>query len=262
MTYLVLDNYYIDSVVKNWIAQHGIKPSKAYIDALNNLAIGLRSDGNLALLDRLWIFSTEQQTQARVSIVNPTSAALTENNAPTWTAKQGYTGNGSTMYLDMNYTPSVHGSNYTQNSSCIFIYNRTSRAANANIEMGCNDGTRVSNVRARFTADFIRGTHNSGSAVNASATISDSAGFTSIVRDASANVKFFKNGAQVGTTVANVSTGLPTNDFFVFASNNSGTAGNFSSDQISIVGIGGGGINQATLYTRIQTFATAIGFNV
>ena len=58
---------------------------------------------DMAEFDRLWIHGLSNQIAARTSFVNPTSTPLTEVNSPTWTAYQGYKGNGTTSYLNLNY---------------------------------------------------------------------------------------------------------------------------------------------------------------
>src|SRR3990167_3364982 len=133
------------------------RPNYIHQRRVDTLVEGLKQDGNWRLLDRLWIFAQPLQELSRVSLVNPTSTQITEVNAPTWTANQGYTGNGVNMYLNTNFNPSTQGVNYVLNSGSLGAYNRTNVGENA-ASAGQTDaaqGTLVNPRTQRNTVQYI-----------------------------------------------------------------------------------------------------------
>ena len=99
---IVLDGVTLLPETKSWLAVLPSRPSAQVINAVNTFIRTCIADGNWQLLDRFWLFAQDIQANAVYSIVNPTSTACTQVNSPTWTQYQGYTGNGSNMYLNTN----------------------------------------------------------------------------------------------------------------------------------------------------------------
>lgn len=250
-----------DPVTNQYLAQLSTPPSGDYIKALDTFIKGLRSDGNLTVLDRMWIFACEIQQHARVSIINPTSSNITEVNSPTWTANQGYTGNGSTSYLNSNFAPSVDGVNYTRDLACYGTYSR-SNVQSTGSNMGLSGASSMQSITfERFTDDNFYVSINGTGQGNVANT--DSRGLFAAARVVSTHEEGWKNGSRVvnysGAGAASVA--LQNVKFYISARNNNGTAANFSTRQIAMAFIGGN-VGQANFYTRFQTFATTRGFNV
>src|SRR5882672_2331491 len=84
---------------------------------------GLVADGVFSLLDALYIFATNTTTTANLNLIS-TSFGLTGATPPTFTVDQGYTGNGTTQFLDTGYVSSTAGLNLTQNNASIGTYLR------------------------------------------------------------------------------------------------------------------------------------------
>ena len=74
-----------------------------YKGYINTLVTTLKSDGNWTKLDRLWLFANTTTGNAIIDLKALASATLV--NAPAFVADQGYTGDGSTSYINSNYTP-------------------------------------------------------------------------------------------------------------------------------------------------------------
>lgn len=249
-----------------WLAQlttsFGTNPSASAITAMNTLIVGLKADGNWTLLDRLWIFAQSVQGYARVSIKNPSSTQITEVNTPTWTANQGYTGNGTNMYLNTNYNFSTSSVNASQNSLSYGVY-VTTNVAEAKYDCGAfttTGGTKDIVLSSRWSDNrtYI-GTNSSTGEANASNL--DSRGMFSGKRIASNAQTALKNGSQIAS-LSDSTNALPSLNLFVLCMNNSATPSSFTTRRVAMCFVGGGGINHATFYTRFQTFATSIGFNV
>jgi hypothetical protein len=236
------------------------EPSVTYKNAVNTLVLQLKADGNWSELDRFWIHATEHQQNARISLVNPTSTAITEVNSPTWTAGQGYTGNGTTMYLNTNFNPSTSGVNYTLNSASLFSYSRTNLLQNS-VDFGAIVGSNSSRIFPRFGPDRFYAPINENLSFNGNVN-TDSRGLFSGVRAGANSTYTYKNGVLGFSRLVSNPATIPAANIFTFCSNNAGIPSAFSSRQIACAGLGSGAINQATFYSAIQTFATTIGFNV
>lgn len=240
-------------------------PSMWWCNALDILIRTLIIDNNWGYLDRMWIFATEVQQHAQVSIVNPNgiNAAwptnTTEVNSPSWKILQGYTGNGTSSYVNTNNTYSGQ-SNFSQNNGAYGIYFRTNNPQSAANEMGCSDATNI-NALALNRNPGRGASVNVAIAVSITKYTSTALGILSGVRTSSANELAYVNGSNIGTTTQ-ASNGVPTTNVYVCAFNSNGSTTSFSTNQISMAYWGSGSINQVTFYNAFQTFATTIGFNV
>ena len=247
-----------DPVVSAWLQQLSTPPSGIWLRHFNRMIKGHRKDGNLLLLDRLWIFATEVQAHAKVSVVNPSSTQITEVNTPAWVALQGYTGNGSSSYLNSNFAPSA-GVRFLLNTASFGVYSRTSNAALSKNCMAVNDATNGAVIYERAAGDVMYVQVNSANVADP-VTNTLTTGLLSNTRMDSATVEGWRNGASLGT-VARVSSARVAINFFIGARNNNGSAVNFSTLQLSMAYIGGG-IDQKKFYNRMQTFMTALGTQV
>lgn len=247
------------SAALDWFAQLDVQPSAWYKSIINTFILQCISDGNWQYLDRFWIFATEKEQHCTISLVNPTSQPLSIAVQPTWAPLFGYTTNGSSQYLNSNYTPSIDGVNLTLNNASFGAYSRTN-----NTNVGGFLGVRgaPSNTCAIWPRD---GSNNAYVQVNSQTytqgTVLDTRGLFSAVRTASNNQDLYRNGA-LALTDTDASTGLPNLKAYILAVNLQGVLDVPNTRQISLAYFGSGSINQATFYTAVQALATSIGFNV
>lgn len=215
---------------------------------------------DLAEFDRLYIHGLSNSIAARTSFVNPSSTIITEVNAPTFTANRGYQGNGTTSYLNTNFTPSTQAVKYTQNSASIFIYSRTNIAANY-IDIGAIDGANKSFMYTRHSNGNVFYPVNVSTSVGSPSTaMADSLGL-SVANINSTTLSLNKNGVQLAsTTITPVA--VPIIPFYLLAANNNSTAVEYSTRQISVSGMGSGLINQTTFNNAVRVLGTSIGWAV
>ena len=92
------------------------------INAYAELIDGLVLDGVFALLDALYVFTSETQTAANLNLIS-SSYPITATGSPTFTASHGYSGcTNTTKYLDPAFNPStVVGAQFAQNSASFGI---------------------------------------------------------------------------------------------------------------------------------------------
>ena len=93
-----------------------------------------------------------------------TSYTATAVNAPTFTPFIGYTGNGTSSYLDEGFNPITAVSpKYVQNSGHISFWDLTARAADTTSQMGMRVSTTTQSViNTRFTGNFRLRPHQHG----------------------------------------------------------------------------------------------------
>lgn len=239
------------------------QPSTSYKTAVNVLVRALKASGDWNRLDRLWIHATEAQQNARISLVNPTSTALTEVNSPTWTANQGYNGDAATSYLQTSYRPSVNAVHFAVNAASIFMYSRTNSDVNA-IEIGVQDESGANSngsfMNVRRNTNQTNFNINSGTASTLQAGPTNSLGLFIAERTAAGTQTIYKNAVQVATNTR-ASDALETRQFYLLARNSNGVPDGFSARQISFSGMGTV-LDKAAFYAALQAFATTRGFNV
>ena len=227
---------------------------------VNDLVKSLKQTGIWSNLDRLWLFASESNQAARISLVNPSSTAITEVNAPAWVANQGYTGDGATSYLNTNYTPSTQSVKHTLNSSSFGVYLRSDSNVTALDSGSVGSGTGAS-VWIRARQSGVVGWAANDAGTGTAPTVAASSGFTSVSRTTSTAITIDKNGVSLGTS-SNVSTSLSNTAVYILGANNNGTLLSPSLRESSACFIGSGTINSLTLYNTIQTYMTALGTQI
>lgn len=257
---VLYNKFQLESETLQWLNSITNPAQPVEISAINQFIRQCKNDGNWQLLDRFWLFAQSNQTNARRSIVNPTNT-LTENNSPTWTQYLGYTGNGTTMYLDLNYNPTTSNVNYSQNNASFGWYSRTNLDGSYNDIGAFNAGANVMtcNVRIANILNYFVNAPSTGSVP--SVANSDSSGMFHFSRVSSTQQQSWRNGVNLDTFTLTSSTSPNMNVYFL-ARNNGGTAAVFSPRQYSMAFIGGGAINQSKFYNAFQTLATQLKFNV
>lgn len=253
---LISPVYDDDSVL--YFRQLSPSPSFAYMRAVDLFIKTLKADGNWDKLDRLWIHGAEFQQHATVSVKNPLTAHISEINSPTWTANEGYTGDGSSKYLDTNFNPLTQSENFEQNNASFGVFCRTNSDA-VTVEMGAGDSaTKYADVVLR-NSNQIYSNLNDNTITTASNT--SSVGFFVIERTNSTTVKVFKNGSEINSS-SSASTGIPNFNFFILARNDDNSPAYLSTKQIALSFVGSGTIDQLSLFSAIQSLSTSLGFNV
>lgn len=101
----------------------GYNLPSAYFQYLqNDIVVKLKSAGIWSKLDLFYMFESDSLDLnfATLNWKDPNSFQITAVNAPTWIQGQGIQTNGTSQYLDTNWTPSISGVNYTLNDACVF----------------------------------------------------------------------------------------------------------------------------------------------
>lgn len=234
-----------------------------HTNAYKTLLNGLNSDGVVSKLIGFWVPATQDQTTAKLNLIS-SSFTLIEQGTPTWTADQGYTGNGSSMYLD---TQCGAVGSYTQNSASYGAYLRTNSTGDNSVAIGAYDSTialTLADILTRQLAGTALSRINDAGGGSTSYTNATRAGMYVNTRTGASAEVFYKNGTSQATGTATSQSVATLPSFFILARNDGGTASSFSLDQVSSAFIGGAltATDALNLSNRINAFLTTLGTNV
>ena len=257
--YIIWRDYsnYLLPETSTWLSFLPSTPPFWYTIEINKLISDLQGANIWNSLDRFFVLAGPVSSTSLYSIKNTSATPATLVNAPTFTPYRGFTGNGSSVAINTQWNFSTDSVNYTLNNASMGAYALTSGLlAGAGGLMGGYLGSDFCRINDRYSGDLARAGINNATTY-ASGANSSTQGFFSGTRTASNLQTVYKNGLSLGTNSA-VSTALPNSNLFVLSGGNLA----YSSNTVAIAYVGSGSINQLTLYTIIQTFATRIGFNV
>jgi hypothetical protein len=231
--------------------------------AYTTMICGLVTDGLWTGIDALYILATDTTTNANLNLKS-TSFGLTQVGGVSFTADQGYTGNGTTGYSDTGYASSTAGGSYTQNSASFGVYIRNNRTSGFTFTAISNDISATGAARWVPNYNTISGNYNINDAGFQDAPATTSQGFWGISRTGASATAAYRNasGTAIQTnTVA--STGLSTTSFYIGAGRTP-AAVDFSTDQIAAAFIARGlsSAEWVTLQGRINAYMTTVGANV
>jgi len=240
------------------------KPSDAVADIDNTMVAGLVSDGVWVKLDIAYLYAahTNDDGEALINIINPGTFDATAYLAPTFTAYQGFLGNGTTQYINTGgWVPSVNGMNFTQNSASQIIYVRTNINSTGQHGTTANDDGRDLRIIPKFSTNnaYIR----TNDATSVSDANTDGSGMFVNTRTAAAVNKLYRNKVVI-IDETSVSTGAPTHTPLCLAYNDDNIPTGFRADQVSFYAFGSGltqtDVNNIT--DRFETRMDALGTGV
>ena len=226
--------------------------------AVTDLCNGLLTDGLLAVCDRLTWLAAGSTTQALLDI--NALATSTNVNSSTFAAYGGYTGNGTTSYINSGFVPSTAAGHFTTSSSSFGVYVRTSRAGANMADIGDDSGGNRNHIYPRYSDN---NNYTGIQAVDFATASAVTTGFWCASRTGASVQNIYRNGALFGGPSANAEVALSSGNIIIGALQ--GNA-DLSTDQCALFWIGGGltATQALNLYNRIQTFAaqTSTAWNV
>jgi hypothetical protein len=230
------------------------------LDALDAFIVALKAAGIWTLCDVIYLPATNGDSDfATYNLKNPATFQLTKVNSPTFTSLQGFTGNGSTSYLNTNWNLSTNGVNYTLNNASIGVYTRiNTNTSGFETPIGAelNGSTPRTHIIPR---DGINLSINAGNKALSNTT---KTGFFKLDRTDASNISYDINGSVI-ETVATSSSSLFNGNLFLLATNRNGTMRSPYSGQISFAFAGADLSAKASdLYTAIQNYMTTLGTQV
>lgn len=227
-------------------------PSDARAALIDALVRGLKAAGIWAKLDMLHVLAAHDEQAARRNWVAD-AYNLAAVNAPGFAADRGFTGDGTTSYLDTGFQPGASsGAHAQQNDNHLGLWCRTN-VAGTGIDAGStNHSVNGNNSGNLSTRNMAAAT----SAVGAGTSI----GHSLISRAGSAGYSRYKNGASLGDATQASAAAMALN-LFVCCRNAGGVAAAFGTRQIAAVHAGAAlsAGEAAALYALLGTYLTAVG---
>jgi len=230
-----------------------------YGSSYNSFVVSGKSHGWWDKFDVLYVFCQETNSggEALLNWKNPTGDDNCTNNSATFTALEGFTGNGSSAYLDTNFNPSTEGVNYTLNDASIYVYVRNDVTATA-AAVGCQASGYYAGVWPRNSSNIYACQLNDTGASTAGNTATP--GLYGADRTASDNIVLSMNGTAMTTSSISSAT-IPNANFYIMTRPGSSA---YATYQISIVAIGGSLTDtiRSNFNTDCETLMDALGKGV
>jgi len=236
---------------QNIYDSYDTKPDAADAAIDNTMVDGWVNDGVWNKIDGIWVFANHiTGADSLRNWKNPAGTLATAYNSPAFDQWEGWTGNGSNAYIDLNWNPNSDGVNYTQNSASTGIYIR-----NNVDELKIDYGSKQSTNYIQFIS---RNTNITYLSLNCNASITcantDSRGMYIGNRAGVNDQDIYKNKVRIGDG-NNASTGIPDYNIYVLARNNAGITDYLTCHQASLF-ITGAGLTQDDIDSITDRFHT------
>ncbi len=208
-------------------------PSQASQTLQNTLVTDLKTAGVWDKLDVLYVFASDggDSDFACLNWKAPDLYFATKVNGPAYHNKLGFTGNGSSSYINTQHTIGTNSTKYTQNSASFGVYSQSDLSAAAN-----NYPAGISS-RARLKRTNLASGDNRINSNSPSPTISFNAntGLVGMNRSSSTQVQALQSDGTLGSLSTATSQTIQTKKLFFL----SYVSSSFSEAQISLGWAGG-----------------------
>jgi hypothetical protein len=237
-------------------------PSSAQQVKQNQLVLDLKSAGAWKNdLDLLYVFATDgDRNFAKINWISPGTFQATEHGTVTFHTNSDFQGDASTGYiLPGGWVATTNAVKYTLNDACIIVGVENDVSTNGFVTgsngAGVNAPSALFRPRLSTTSTFRINTPQASGI-----TVATGKGFFQLQRTGSSTSKLFSNGSQLGGTVATGSgPTLPDHEMPIFANNNNGTIGSFTSYKVSFYAVGASlSGKESALYTAWNTYFSSL----
>lgn len=226
----------------------------------------MKSAGTWAPTDDIWMLWGENQIQSLVSLKQTRLASVV--GTPTFAGNRGWSGMGTTNYLNTGFIPGTHKVSMTGTNMRISVYEETNAGSN-NVAAGCNNtSAQIIAIYPRASASGLAVQLNSQSTLAGGDALPNSLGLAVGSRNGTlaADITAYKNGvAVVPAAIGTLGSTLPTVAFYIGTNNANGTPSGARGTRLGFVSVGAALASPAhelTQYNIVQSFATQIGAQV
>ena len=245
----------------------GVTLTTTQMNAVNQWVVDSKAAGLWTKMKAVYPFVGSTATSQKFNLKNPldTNAAFRLSFIGGGThSSNGYQPNGINSYADTFLAPST--APLTNNSTHVSIYSRTNSLA-INSDIGSVPGSGLLNINTRYSDGNLYADQYNFSTNRITIANANSQGFYISTRTSSTVFKLFKNNAQFGSTVTNVSTPnitLVTSKIYISALNNNGVAVNFSNRECAFSTIGDGltDLESQLFYQITEKYQVALSRNI
>jgi hypothetical protein len=226
-------------------------PTYARAVLINTLVGSLVTAGAWSKMDAWWV-PAAADTQA--SLLNWTSSSytLTPVNAPAFAADRGYTGNGTTSYLDTGFNPVTAAGQFSRDSAC-FGFWCVNEVTNAN-PSGSWDGTDGVTVAPRSGGGYASFRVNQATALSVASVVTK--GLTVANRSAAGAMQGYRNGVSVGSATT-ASTAM--NSLNLYLCSFSGVGFNTYQHGAAFAGSSLSAPEQLAVYNALNAYMIGVG---
>ena len=230
----------------------GYQAPKADQQALQNTLLkSLKTAGIWDKLDLFYVFASDGDSDfATLNWKAPSNFRISKVSSPTFTTDTGFSGNGTSSYLDTDYIPTNDATHYSQDAASFgfFISSLGSSSASGLSDFGSPDVTHRSWYRRAGNRFYL----NSSGFVSRTAYSSNV--FVHANRSSASNTQIIHNGVTKDNNTEHNSSGMPTASFTAFKRSST-----FSDSTLGVAFVGGDLSSEASdFYDAINTYLTAI----
>jgi hypothetical protein len=238
-------------------AASGISSYPTFESAMDTFICGQVTDGTFALIDHEWVFTAPTQAIALTDLVQTNAATPSLNGNVLFEQYVGFSGDGSTGYIDSGVNLSTlasGGGNFQQNNAGIGLCLLSTRSSTFTSSNGPNQlaagqmygltGTSYDTYLSPLNGAQSIGIINSSTVAGTSTYYTNENGYWQLQRTGSTGsaVNMYRNASNLslgsnGTSGA-IPSALSNNDIFLLAGNHSGTAGSFASETEGFFSLG------------------------
>ena len=255
----ILESSRIDADAQAFITAAAIT-NATQISAINNFVKGLKADGLWTKMKAIYPFVGGTASTHKFNLKDPRNvdAAFRLVFVGGWThSSTGALPNGTTGYAETYLRPST---TLTLNNSHLSYYSRSNVAGNTGCAIGSYNTsfTSANQIFIRFTDNNFYTVIDNSAFITYSNT--NTTGYYVTSRTASNLIKTFKNNSLMGSNTASTII-LNNATIFIGARNDAGTPILYDNKECAFASIGDGltDTEAANLYTRVQTYQTALG---
>jgi hypothetical protein len=219
-------------------------PSESQQLLQNQLIVDLKDGGIWSKLDIFYVFATDGDSDfASINWKDPNNFEITEVNSPTFTTNVGFTGNGTSAYLNTNWSVSNDSVNFERNNATIGAYGVLNGTYDVGVRVGFNNS-----MSHLFQAGSIRLNGDAASASSGVGTHLLQHNRTSLL-----DVSQYINGVLTNSAIS-TSDPLANLQAYILALNANGEALFFNSNTFNVVYFGANLESEAAdIYTAIYT---------
>jgi len=254
-----------DADLNTYISGLSIALSDAQLTKINTFLVNYKTADSLTNLsdayDVMYYLGNETAESSLRNLVKRAHDAVVVNS-PTFTAYEGFAGDGISSYIDTNYQIDTDKVNYAVNNASFGIYYRSNIAA-ANIGSGCRNGTtsyismRVRDAGASSMSAILNQGGSFGAApVNNSGTPGM---FISSKTSAGSSITY-KNKIAFAARTASVDA-IPDYNIYLGARNDSGASAEIYSNRQMAFAFCGKGLSQANINNLTDNFEVLMDAN-
>ena len=232
-------------------------PSASQQTLQNTLVEDLKTAGVWDKLDVFYVFATDGDSDfATLNWKAPSSHQVTKVNSPTFTADSGFTGDGTSAYLNTSFRPLTNGNNYQANNASIGVYYNSSLSSN-NLYLSAyrtSADTDETFLRAGGQSPNVINNNNASNR-DAFSVVGD---FAQIHRNSS-NQYLFTNGIETDSLAITGSNSLTDFEVYLLGLNNGGSIAALSNAQINFFYLGSTLISESSdFYNSLNTYKSAL----